>query len=104
MTIEIKNNGPEILHTNFWSTEYSKDKYLLSPNAGCFRLLVPRNLEHAIKEMKECDYAIISTIKDPSLGKLSLEILFEDHSDNPYCLFMCLGSVFGPFPTFDQQL
>jgi len=54
--------------------------------------------------MKECDYAIISTIKDPSLGKLSLEILFEDHSDNPYCLFMCLGSVFGPFPTFDQQL
>ncbi|MDX9788933.1 MAG: hypothetical protein RBT11_19320 [Desulfobacterales bacterium] len=38
--IQISNDGPEILSTNYWETEHAKKGFLyMSINAGAFRLL-----------------------------------------------------------------
>ena len=98
MCISIKNDGPELVETNFWDIEIGKRHCAYSMNAGCLRVLIPIEKEHLITEMTACDYAIVSTIANPKLGKLGIEILFEDHSESPFCLHLCPGSGIGFYP------
>lgn len=103
MNIKIENNGPEIVATNYWDTEIGRNYYAVTANAGCLRVLVPKNKEHLIKDMVACEYAVVSTLASPSLGKLSLEILFEDQSDSPFSLQLTAGAVLGFFPKADPK-
>jgi hypothetical protein len=52
--------------------------------------------------VKGCDYAIISTTEQPSLDGLCLEVLFEDHSKEPYSIFSTAGAVIGFLPAPDK--
>ncbi|MDP1817264.1 MAG: hypothetical protein Q8K92_22600 [Leadbetterella sp.] len=86
--IEIINNGQDIKSTNYWQIKHAQKGFCyLSINAGCFRLLVPPGVEHAIKEMQTAQEVIITRGPWPNQNRDdALEILFEDHSESPYVL------------------
>jgi hypothetical protein len=72
-------------------------------NAGCLRVLIPRTKEHFVLEMTACDYAIVSTIADPRLDRVGIEILFEDHSESPFCLLLAPGAGIGFYPMIEAE-
>lgn len=90
--VKTVNNGPEIVSTSYWHTEAALRGYVyLSINAGCFRLLVPDafvTVNSWIKEaISRADCVIITRGPWREMGKSDgIEILFEDHSDEPYAL------------------
>lgn len=86
--IQIENDGPELIWTNYWDTEHAKAGYVyLTTNAGCFRLLAPPGKGLSLDEMREASEVIITRAPWPEMGKHdALEIMFEDGSNSPYCL------------------
>lgn len=87
--LKIENNGPELVDTNYWITEHAEKGFVyLSANAGCFRLLVPESSGISIPDMQNgAQYVILSRGPWTQHGNLdALEILFEDHSDNPLAI------------------
>ncbi len=86
--IHIKNNGQEIVETNYYDTPNARAGYFyLSTNAGCFRLLVPDSQLSVLSELSTGREIIISRGPWPEQRKKdALELLFEDDSDNPFSL------------------
>jgi hypothetical protein len=85
----IENQGKLIAETNFWSSDFNANgKVFLSINAGCARLLIPDVLKaRLVAEIQTAKYAILSrTPIQPQAGRISLQILFEDDSGNPYSI------------------
>lgn len=84
--ITIGNDGTEIIETTYWESSYAKaGKVFLSINAGAFRLLVPDGV-FDLQEAETGKDIIISL--GPGMGKHAMfEIMFDDTSDNPYCVF-----------------
>ncbi|WP_052465131.1 hypothetical protein [Geoalkalibacter subterraneus] len=84
--LKIVNRGPEVVETNFWELEMAREGFFyLSFNAGAGRFLVPPALQHMVKDMIEKVDMVILTLGQLR-GKLSYEILFEDHSDSPFSI------------------
>ncbi|TLS78280.1 hypothetical protein FE236_00530 [Mariprofundus erugo] len=92
-SITIGNKGRDIVSTNYFGTEMARNGLaFVSVNAGAFRLLLPQALESAVREMKTGQYAVISRGSMPELGQHDgIEIMFEDHSDEPFALHMSPG-------------
>lgn len=86
MMLVVNNDGAYIRETNYWETDYARRGFLyLSINAGAFRLLVPPGMREVAWEARKAEYAVIT--RGPWVGRNdSFEILFEDHSDNPYSI------------------
>jgi hypothetical protein len=84
--ITCKNDGQEIVETNYWSHAYCRNgAVFLSINAGAFRLLVPPQMP--IDDMVAADEVIVTRGAWPAAGKHeALELMFEDYGDNPYCI------------------
>jgi hypothetical protein len=84
--LEIANDGPRIVATNYWDTgQAAAGKIYLSCNAGAVRMLLPPALGHYVPEMKTARYAILSRGPWPALGRPeAVEILWEDESDSPF--------------------
>jgi hypothetical protein len=102
--IHYKNNGPELVSTNFWDTEIGQKYFVVSVNAGCMRLLIPNCKMKELPEMvRNCEYALVSRLRNVRPMKIAAEILFEDHSASPYCLFMGPESFGGFFPLADEK-
>ena len=93
--LTIENEGPEIVASNYWETEYAKTGAVyLSVNAGAFRLLLPPALEGALAEMRQAREAIISRGPWPETRRAdAIEVLFEDGSDTPFALFFGLEQI-----------
>lgn len=90
--IIVKNNGQELVSTNYWDSEQAKKGYLyLTFNAGSGRLLIPDSMVEIISEIKTGKYAEITN--DTVEGKKGIQILFEDNSDSPYCIFISNGQI-----------
>lgn len=88
--IEIQNDGPRIVSTNYWSTPHAAQGFFyLSWNAGAARLLVPRPQVAAIAEMQTADYVILTRGPWPEAGdRMRWELLFEDHGPSPYAVHL----------------
>ena len=101
--IKITNKSEDIESTNFWHSALADLGMVgVSLNSGCLRLLVPESVENQIPDMlKNCDYAIVSTLKEPSPSGLCLEVVFEDHSAAPFCLVVSTPLVIGFLPAPD---
>lgn len=89
--IKIINDGQRIIETNYWDSEHAQAGFcFLSWNAGAARVLLPDSmLPAALNEMRTAKCAIVS--RGPWTdqgGRDSLEVLFEDGSDSPYCLHL----------------
>lgn len=101
--IEFRNNGQEILQTNYWKTEHAKKGLVyLSWNAGAARLLVPKKIKSMLKEIKDSKYVIISRGNWAEYDRDGIEILFEDNSDSPYCLHITTDQTDRLLPETDQ--
>ncbi len=89
--IEITNNGPLILSTNYWQSDYANNGYaFISPNAGAIRLLLPPNLSADIVSMRAAKNVVISIGKHDEYLRDISEILFDDGTDYPYVQFIDL--------------
>src|SRR5688572_21745998 len=88
--ITIENHGPLITATDYWESPHAAaGKIYLSPNAGVIRVLIPRSRVPLIQEVRPAEYAILSLGPWPEERlPLGIEILWEDHSDNPYALHL----------------
>lgn len=88
IVLHIENDGSEIRATNYFASEYARRGALyLSINAGAFRLLVPPAHESAVAEFRTAQEVIVSRGAWPAEGRQdALEILFDDHTDNPFSL------------------
>jgi hypothetical protein len=84
--LKIENNGPDIVSTNYWQSDYAANGYVyLTINSGAFRLLVPDQMD--MEDMLTAKEIIISRGPWPNGNKPdALELLFEDFSDSPFCL------------------
>src|SRR5438034_971361 len=101
MLIQISNNGKELKYTNYWDMDHAKQGFFyLSWNAGAARLLVPASQESQIEEMSSAKYVIIS--KGKLSGKDALELMFEDDSDAPFCLYLDQAQTDRNLPAKDQ--
>ncbi len=81
----VKNDGPQIIETNYFdSTLARRGAFYMSINAGAFRLLVPPSHEQAIADFQAAREVIIS--RGTWQEREALEILFDDHTDEPYSI------------------
>lgn len=84
--IVIKNNGAEIVSTNYWRTEHcTRGLFYLSTNAGCLRLLVPPSQQGHLSDMQTGVREVLLT-RGVLDGHEAIEILFEDGSAAPFAL------------------
>lgn len=88
--LTVENHGPLIVRTNYWETEWADRGYvLLSPNAGAFRLLLPRGHEQAINDMHTAKGCAVSfgpwSIAGDEVGSM-FEVLFDDESTDPFSI------------------
>jgi hypothetical protein len=102
--LRIDNQGQKIVETNFWDSEMARRGYFyLSWNAGAARLLVPDAQAGSVREMKSAKYVIVSRGRWEEAGRDdALELLFEDKSDNPYCLHLSKEQTDRLIPEEDQ--
>lgn len=90
MTITISNDGPRIVASNFWESDYNaRQRLILSPNAGTFRLLIPRGLEDIINEAHHAHEIVISRGPWSDEGdRDAFEILLDDDSADPFAIHL----------------
>lgn len=86
--LEIRNHGPLILQSNYWELPAAlAGKFLISINAGAFRLLVPASQEGLIEEFATAKGIAVTRGPMPELGLLDgFEVLFDDATPNPFKL------------------
>ena len=86
--LKVRNNGPEIISTNYWSSQAAQKGYVfLSVNAGCFRLLVPTAQGIPIDDIMTAQVVLITRAPWPEIGNRdALELLFEDNTDDPFVI------------------
>ena len=101
--LTITNHGQLIEETNYWDSDLAAaGKLIASVNAGAIRLLLPAAHRPAINDMRAAKYVICSRGPRSEQGLAeAVELLFEDGSDNPYCLHLSASS-FMPGP--DSEL
>ncbi len=91
MHIEVKNNGQELIETNYWQTAKARAGYIyVTINAGCLRVLVPSSAVVDIEDMRTGKVVLATRgIWQSEKGQRdAIELLFEDYSDSPYCLHL----------------
>jgi hypothetical protein len=94
MIIEIENDGPRIVRTNYWQSEHARrGMFFLSLNASAFRLLVPAALASEAPEMCRGAAYVIVTRGRRQGRRDALELLFEDGSQRPYSLHVDIAQV-----------
>ena len=87
-TLRIRNDGPAIVASDYWDSEYATaGAVYLSVNAGAFRLMMPDNQIDALADMRTGKLVIISRGPWPAQRRAdAIEVLFDDGTDNPYAL------------------
>ena len=100
----IKNNAANIQSTDYWDSEHAKAGYVyLSWNAGAGRLLIPDSAKSMLRELNGAREVIVS--RGPWAdhgGREALELLWEDGSDDPYCLHIVAEQTDRLLPDTDQ--
>jgi hypothetical protein len=58
--LRVDNDGPRIVGTNYLDTEWGRQGCVfVSVNAGCFRVLVPRQMDGLASETREATMAVV---------------------------------------------
>lgn len=104
--LTMANRGQEIASTNFWTSDQANaGMALLSWNAGAARLLVPPLLERDLPSMVAAKHVIITFGKwREQRDRDAYEILFEDDSDEPYCLVIAAEQSDRKLPKSDNGI
>jgi hypothetical protein len=85
---QVENNGADITSTNWFdSAEARAGKLFMSCNGGAFRVLVPDSQAAYVAEMRTGRDIVVSRGLWPAVGLAdAFELLFDDHTDNPFAL------------------
>lgn len=95
-------DGNTITDTNYWATDLaSNDLFYVCIRGSDHNLMVPEKFraeiedvlqttEHVILTQGMIDWLQVGALTAPSEG---VEYLFEDHSDNPFCLHLGLNTL-----------
>jgi hypothetical protein len=87
----VENDGPEILATNYWELPAAAaGKFLVSVNAGAFRLLLPPSLARleTVSDMASAEGVAISRGPWPAADQAdAFEIVFDDRTSEPFVLY-----------------
>jgi len=89
--IEIKNNGQDIVSTNYWKLPIEEaGQFYVSINADAFRLLVPTSYEEKfLPEIMKAKMAIVSRGPWPEQDRDDgIEILFENDTESPFFMHL----------------
>jgi hypothetical protein len=88
--ITTENHGPLIVASSYWGSDVeAAGKLWASCNAGAIRLMLPRSARELIQEMRTGKTVILSRGPWPEQRLAeAVEIMFDDGSDNPYCLHL----------------
>jgi len=82
MILFIKNDGKEIVETNYFSMPQSKaGKFFVSLNAGAFRLLVPDQHTAVLKR----ELALAASVRIVHRGEVA-SIILDDGTPDPYTI------------------
>ncbi len=85
MVVQIENKGQKLESKNYWESELAiKGMLYVSVHNDYVRLLLPKAQEGQIDKMKNGEVVIIS--KGIYKNRKAVEIMFEDNSNNPYCI------------------
>lgn len=88
--LTIINSGQAIASTNYWDGEHARAGLLyLSWNAGAGRLLIPDAAKGILREFRGASKVLVS--RGPWTdqgGREALELLWEDGSDDPFCVHL----------------
>ncbi len=78
----IENMGADVINTNYFDSPYNKNGiFIVSPNAGAFRMLVPDiHIETVRKELREATWIIVKRYE----SEKRFEIMLEDFSNAPF--------------------
>jgi hypothetical protein len=80
--LQIKNDGPNIVETNFWDSDFAVRGLLyLSANAGVLRLLVPDSQLQYLAEMRTGRSA---AIERSMFSRTAVDIVFNDGTQTPF--------------------
>lgn len=103
--IKTANNGQLLVSTNYWETQQAKAGLCyLTWNAGAARLLVPTPSKAIIKETEGARMVVVSRGSWPEQGNQEgLELLWEDDSNNPFCLLLSLAQTDRLFKQSDSK-
>jgi len=95
MLIRIDNIGALVIDTNYWrSDQAGLGVCYLSINAGAFRLLVPREAEAFVEQMRTARQVIVSRGPWPERHRDdAIEILFDDRTECPFAIQIGMESV-----------
>jgi hypothetical protein len=102
--LSIENDGPEIVASNYWDSQYAQNGYyFLSFNACAARLLMPRSHRSVFRDMRTASEVIISRGPWPEqLRADAIEVMFEDGSTAPFALHFGLEQVDRLLPAEDE--
>ena len=82
MQLVITNKGQDITSTNYFSLPHNKaGKFIISLNAGAFRLLIPDSKATEIRAELE----MVSRVQVEQQGEMAA-IILDDGSDDPYTI------------------
>ncbi|MDR1911773.1 MAG: hypothetical protein LBQ52_05440 [Helicobacteraceae bacterium] len=85
--VYVENDDGAIVSTNYWDSEFNaRGLAFLSINAGVYRLLLPKKSDDWLFEIASAKTIVISHGLNRNTGKDGFEILFDDHSNNPFYL------------------
>lgn len=86
--IVIENDGPELVSTSYWESELAANGFVyLTINAGCFRLIAPAIAGLSLAKAQGAECVLVTRGAWPAKGRPDgLELLFDDHSSNPYAI------------------
>ncbi len=102
--LTILNAGQAIKKTNYFDSAHARaGMCYLSWNAGAGRVLLPDSLLPDIQEMRSAKYVVVS--RGPWTdqgGREAIELLFEDGSDDPFCLHLVIEQTDRRIPETDQ--
>lgn len=102
--IHIANKGQLIAETNYFDCEVAqRGFFFLSWNAGAGRLLVPDSQKPALRQMRSAKYVVISSGPLVEHGGIpALQLMFEDHSDSPFCITITIAQTDRMLPSTDE--
>lgn len=88
MSTFVRNSGSLVIGTDYWQTDHAKQGLLyLTTNAGCMRLLVPASQRDLLDDMQRGVREVVLT-RGKLEGRDSVEVMFEDGSDSPFCVHL----------------
>lgn len=102
--LQIVNQGQIIKSTNYWDSDHARAGYFyLSWNAGAGRVLIPDQAKTYLREMKGASEVIVSRGSWAEQGgRDALELMWEDGSDEPFCLHLVAEQCDRLIPDTDQ--